>query len=113
MSYYSCQDFPDVLRLETHVVDTRPDAVTLRHTSFYPGGGAQLADRGTLLWTGGEVAVTGFETLTPGRPRRMKQIGAIVRSASPGICPDVDPGGSGPRAKRGVHHRGSGARRAT
>jgi misacylated tRNA(Ala) deacylase len=62
MSYYSCQDFPDVLRLETHVVDTRPDAVTLRHTSFYPGGGAQLADRGTLLWTGGEVAVTG---LTP------------------------------------------------
>jgi misacylated tRNA(Ala) deacylase len=61
MSRYFCHEFPDVLRLETHVVDSRPGAVALERTPFYPGGGGQLADRGTLRWMGGQVAVTGFE----------------------------------------------------
>ena len=67
MGRYFCHEHPDVLSLETRVVDARPGAVVLEHTPFYPGGGGQLADRGTLRWSGGEVAVTGFEPATDGR----------------------------------------------
>ena len=60
MARYFCHEHPDVLSLETRVVDARPGAVVLEQTPFYPGGGGQLADRGTLRWNGGEVAVTGI-----------------------------------------------------
>src|SRR5438128_9404657 len=63
MTRYFCHEFPDVRRLETHVLDTRVGGVALERTPFYLGGGGQLADRGTLHWAGGEVAVTGFETV--------------------------------------------------
>jgi misacylated tRNA(Ala) deacylase len=66
MSRYFCHEHPEVLTLETRVVDARPGAVVLEQTPFHPGGGGQLADRGVLRWTGGEAAVTGFE-LTDGR----------------------------------------------
>ena len=66
MSRYFCHDHPEVLTLETRVVDTRPGAVALEQTPFHPGGGGQLADRGMLRWSGGEIAVTGFES-TDGR----------------------------------------------
>ncbi|WP_225769061.1 alanyl-tRNA editing protein [Inquilinus sp. Marseille-Q2685] len=52
---------PDHLTLETEVVDARPGRVLLARSPFYPGGGGQLPDRGTLRWQGGEVAVAGFE----------------------------------------------------
>jgi misacylated tRNA(Ala) deacylase len=45
----------------TRVVEARPGGVVLEATPFFPGGGGQLADRGTLRWSGGEVAVAGFE----------------------------------------------------
>jgi misacylated tRNA(Ala) deacylase len=61
MSRYYCHEHPDVLTLTTRVVDARLEAVVLEHTPFYPGGGGQLADRGRLRWTGGEVMVTGLE----------------------------------------------------
>ena len=67
MGRYFCHEHPDVLSLETRVVDARPGAVVLEQTPFYPGGGGQLADRGTLRWNGGEVAVTGFEPASDGR----------------------------------------------
>src|SRR5262245_58906293 len=60
MGRYFCHEHPDILNLETRVVDTRPGAVVLEQTPFYPGGGGQLADRGTLRWSGGEVPVAGF-----------------------------------------------------
>jgi misacylated tRNA(Ala) deacylase len=63
MSRYFCHDHPDVLTLETTVVDTRPGAVALARSPFHPGGGGQLADRGRLAWAGGETRVTGFETV--------------------------------------------------
>jgi misacylated tRNA(Ala) deacylase len=60
---YFCHDHPEVLALETRVLDARPGAVRLEQTPFHPGGGGQLADRGRLAWHGGEVAVAGFETI--------------------------------------------------
>ena len=66
MVRYFCHLHPDVLTLETRVIDARPGAVVLDSTPFYPGGGGQLTDRGVLRWTGGESAVTGIE-VTEGR----------------------------------------------
>jgi misacylated tRNA(Ala) deacylase len=62
MSRYFCLQNPSILSLETEIAATRPGAVRLARTPFYPGGGGQLADRGILRWAGGEVAVTGIET---------------------------------------------------
>jgi misacylated tRNA(Ala) deacylase len=63
MSRYFCHDHPDVLTLETTILDARPGAVVLERSPFHPGGGGQLADRGTLAWASGETRVTGFETI--------------------------------------------------
>ncbi len=62
MTRYYCHEHPDVLTIETRVVDARPGAVLLEDTPFYPGGGGQLADHGRLSWTGGEVIVSGIDT---------------------------------------------------
>ncbi len=62
MSRYFCLDHPDVLTLTTEVTDARPGRVLLAESPFYPGGGGQLPDRGTLAWDGGEVAISGFES---------------------------------------------------
>ena len=39
MTRYYCHEHPDVLTIETRVVDARPGAVLLEDTPFYPGGG--------------------------------------------------------------------------
>ncbi len=39
-------------------VDREHGRVTLRRTAFYPGGGGQPHDLGTLRWTDGQAAVT-------------------------------------------------------
>lgn len=59
-AFYHLQ--PDTLTLETEVAEARPGRVLLAQSPFYPGGGGQLADRGTLRWNGGEAAVSGFES---------------------------------------------------
>ena len=56
-----CHDHPETLTLATEVVDAQPGKVMLAQTPFYPGGGGQLADIGSLKWNGGEAKVTGFE----------------------------------------------------
>jgi misacylated tRNA(Ala) deacylase len=66
MSRYFCHEHPDVLLVETRVVDARPGAVLLERSPFHPGGGGQLADRGVLRWSGGEVRVTGIEAAAGG-----------------------------------------------
>lgn len=53
--------YPETLAVETEILEARPGRVLLVQSPFYPGGGGQLADRGVLRWSGGEVAVTGFE----------------------------------------------------
>jgi misacylated tRNA(Ala) deacylase len=62
MSRYFCLENPETLSLATSVVEARPGRVRLAETPFYPGGGGQLPDRGTLVWSGGEAAVTGIES---------------------------------------------------
>lgn len=61
MTRYFCLDEPEVFDLETVVTAAEPGRVQLGRSPFYPGGGGQLPDRGSLQWSGGEVAVTGFE----------------------------------------------------
>src|SRR5688572_29925302 len=56
-----CHDNPETLTVETTVVDAQPGKVALAQSPFYPGGGGQLADRGVLHWSGGDIRVTGFE----------------------------------------------------
>lgn len=56
-----CHEHPDTLVVETTVTDARPSKVALAQSPFYPGGGGQLADRGTIRWSGGEAKVTGFD----------------------------------------------------
>jgi misacylated tRNA(Ala) deacylase len=50
-------DGDDVTAFEATVVETTADYVVLDGTYFYPGGGGQPADRGTLAWDGGRADV--------------------------------------------------------
>jgi len=61
MARYFCHEHPEILALETRVIDARPGAVVLERTPFHPGGGGQLADRGRLRWAGGEVRLARIE----------------------------------------------------
>jgi misacylated tRNA(Ala) deacylase len=61
MAHLYCHDNPEILELETVVVDARPGRVALAQSPFYPGGGGQPPDRGVLRWQGGEASVSGFE----------------------------------------------------
>jgi len=47
----------DVTAFEATVTGTADDYLILDGTYFYPGGGGQPADRGTLSWPSGEAAV--------------------------------------------------------
>ncbi|HLI11861.1 MAG TPA: alanyl-tRNA editing protein [Alphaproteobacteria bacterium] len=61
MPHLFCHDHPETLTLETRVVGASPGRVALAESPFYPGGGGQPADRGTLRWQQGEARVIGFE----------------------------------------------------
>ena len=82
MSRYFCHEHPDVLLVETRVVDARPGAVLLEQSPFHPGGGGQLVDRGVLRWSGGEVRVTGIESTAGGHwhliAEPVEMAGAVV-----------------------------------
>jgi misacylated tRNA(Ala) deacylase len=50
-------DHPTLLELEVDVLDTRPGAVLIERSPFFPGGGGQLADRGHIRWSGGSAPI--------------------------------------------------------
>ncbi|HYD98942.1 MAG TPA: alanyl-tRNA editing protein [Alphaproteobacteria bacterium] len=54
-----CQDRPDLLELEAEVLDSRPGAVLVDRSPFFPGGGGQLPDRGAIHHRGGVLALEG------------------------------------------------------
>lgn len=54
-------EHPETLVVDTEIVDAGTGRVLLARSPFFPGGGGQLADRGSLRWAGGETAVVGFE----------------------------------------------------
>jgi misacylated tRNA(Ala) deacylase len=54
-------EHPEVLSVETVVLNAAPGRVMLADSPFFPGGGGQLPDKGLIRWSGGEVPVTGFE----------------------------------------------------
>ena len=56
-----CHENPEILSLESQIVDAAPGRAVLAQSPFYPGGGGQLADRGVLRWAKGEARVVGFE----------------------------------------------------
>jgi len=53
---------PETMSVESEIVNAKPGRVVLAQSPFYPGGGGQLPDKGVIRWSGGEVAVTGFES---------------------------------------------------
>ena len=46
-----------VKEFRAEVVGIDGDAISLSRTAFYPGGGGQPSDQGTIRWDGGEVRV--------------------------------------------------------
>jgi misacylated tRNA(Ala) deacylase len=66
MAVYLCHEFPDLYEHEATVVDARPGGVVLDRSALHPGGGGQVSDVGWLEHPGGEVAVTGIETVDGG-----------------------------------------------
>jgi misacylated tRNA(Ala) deacylase len=58
---YFCLDEPEVFSLETVVTAAEPGRIRLDRSPYYPGGGGQLPDKGALKWSGGDVAIAGFE----------------------------------------------------
>ena len=56
MTEILCYDDSYLREFDTTVIDTTPKGVVLDRTAFYPGGGGQPADNGTLIE--GEVSYT-------------------------------------------------------
>lgn len=54
-------EHPETFAVEATILDRRGDAVRLDRSPFFPGGGGQLADRGTLTWSGGRLGFAGVE----------------------------------------------------
>lgn len=50
-------DKDDITRFQSVVSEAGTDTIYLEGTYFYPEGGGQPADRGTIQWDGGEAAV--------------------------------------------------------
>ncbi|MEO3854989.1 alanyl-tRNA editing protein [Acrocarpospora sp. B8E8] len=71
---------------EATVLDATPEGIVLSRSAFYPGGGGQPADEGTLLWQGVETRIAGVRKgddlyLIPVEGEPLPTPGTIVRAA--------------------------------
>lgn len=89
MANYFCLDHPETYSHQTHVLDSRPGRVLLAETPFYPGGGGQLPDRGTIQSSHGKLAVCGFE-VTDGQIWHLLEEPVEILSSD--VVAQVDPG---------------------
>ncbi len=55
-------DNPDTIELESRIIRAKPGAVLVEDSPFFPGGGGQLADRGTVTVANRSHQVTGVES---------------------------------------------------
>lgn len=68
------------------VLDSSPEGVVLDRSAFYPGGGGQPPDHGTLLWGGVETRIVGARrgddlVLVPAEGDPVPPVGTSVRGA--------------------------------
>ena len=66
------------------VLASSPEAIVLDRSAFYPGGGGQPPDHGTLLWGGGQTRIVGARRgedleLVPAEGDPVPPVGATVR----------------------------------
>ena len=87
-----CLERPDLLVLESRVAGSRPGAIALEASPFYPGGGGQLPDAGALRWSGGEVRVFAMEKDADGRLWHLLEPGLTVPSEGEVVEAAVDAG---------------------
>ncbi|GAA4596037.1 alanyl-tRNA editing protein [Planotetraspora phitsanulokensis] len=71
---------------EAVVLASSPDGIVLDRSAFYPGGGGQPADEGTLLWQGVETRIAGVRKgddlyLIPAEDEPLPVPGTVVRAA--------------------------------
>ncbi|GAB1821671.1 alanyl-tRNA editing protein [Herbidospora sp. RD11066] len=76
----------DLRDWEATVLDATPDGIVLSRSAFYPGGGGQPADQGTLLWQGVETRIAGVRKgddlyLIPAEGDPLPAAGTVVRAA--------------------------------
>ncbi|WP_030454574.1 alanyl-tRNA editing protein [Herbidospora cretacea] len=76
----------DLRDWEARVLDATPDGIVLDRSAFYPGGGGQPADQGTLLWQGVETRIAGVRkggdlVLIPAEGDPLPAAGTVVRAA--------------------------------
>lgn len=68
------------------VLDSTPEGIVLDRSAFYPGGGGQPPDHGTLLWGGVQTRIVGTRrgedlVLVPADGDPVPPVGAVVRGA--------------------------------
>jgi misacylated tRNA(Ala) deacylase len=68
------------------VLDSSPDGIVLDRSAFYPGGGGQPPDHGTLLWRGVQTRIVGARrgedlVLVPAEGDPLPPAGTAVRGA--------------------------------
>jgi misacylated tRNA(Ala) deacylase len=68
------------------VLDSSPDGIVLDRSAFYPGGGGQPPDHGTLLWGGVQTRIVGARrgddlVLVPAEGDPLPPAGSAVRGA--------------------------------
>lgn len=68
------------------VLDSSPEGVVLDRSAFYPGGGGQPPDHGTLLWGGVQTRIVGARrgddlVLVPAEGDPVPPVGTAVRGA--------------------------------